>query len=143
MKQLYRISIFLVALFSITVISYAQNFDAAIKAMKNASAAELAKLFDRYVEITLPEKSNTYSKSQAEVVMKDFFNTHPVTGFDIKHKGENGGNQFCIGELNTKKGKFRTTLFLKQKGSVLFLQEIRMEKPEQDSIVSGRLRYML
>ncbi|HLF46791.1 MAG TPA: DUF4783 domain-containing protein, partial [Chitinophagaceae bacterium] len=49
------------------------GIDEVISALKSGNAAGLAKYFDNYVDITMPEKSNNYSKSQAEIILKDFF----------------------------------------------------------------------
>jgi hypothetical protein len=87
----------------------------------------VAKYFDNTVEITLPDKSNSYSKSQAEMILRDFFNNNPIKGFDVIHKGENAGSQYCIGTLFTRSAAFRTTVFMKQKGDKQTLQEIRFE----------------
>lgn len=95
--------------------------------MKTGNSAEIARFFDNTVEINMPEKSNSYSKSQAEMVLKDFFNSNPVKNFEIIHKGENSGSQFCIGILITKNGSFRTTVFMKQKKEKQLLQEITFE----------------
>ena len=95
--------------------------------MKTGNSSEIAKFFDNTVEINMPEKSNSYSKSQAELVLKDFFNSNIVKTFEIIHKGENSGSQYCIGTLITKSGSFRTTIFMKQKGDKQVLQEITFE----------------
>ena len=105
------------------------GIDEIIIALKAGNSTEIAKYFDNTVEITLPDKSNSYSKSQAEVVLRDFFSNNPVKGFEILHKGENGGSQYCIGKLVTKNASYRTTVFMKQKGSGQTLQEIRFENP--------------
>jgi hypothetical protein len=75
----------------------------------------------------MPDKSNSYSKSQAELVLKDFFATNSVKSFEVLHKGENGGSQYCIGKLATKAGVYRTTIYMKQKGDQQVLQELRFE----------------
>lgn len=98
-----------------------------VSALKTGNASIVARYFDNTVEITLPEKSNSYSKSQAEMILKDFFNNNPVKGFDIIHKGENAGSQYCIGTLFTRSGNYRTTVFMKLKGDKQMLQEIRFE----------------
>jgi len=98
-----------------------------IAAMKSGNATTVAKYFDNSVEISMPSKSNSYSKSQAELVLKDFFASNSVKSFDIIHKGENAGSQYCIGTLQTKNGTYRTTIFMKQKGDRQVLQELRFE----------------
>lgn len=103
------------------------SIDEVVNAMKNGDAAQIAKHFDNTVEITMPDKSNSYSKNQAEIVLRDFFSTNGVKSFDVIHKGENAGSQYCIGTLVTKNGSFRTTVFMKQKSDKQLLQEIRFE----------------
>lgn len=105
------------------------SLDEVVNALKTGNTAQIVKYFDNTIEITMPDKSNSYSKSQAELVLKDFFNSNPVQRFEILHKGENAGSQYCIGTLFTKSGSFRTTVFMKQKGDRQLLQEIRFETP--------------
>lgn len=103
------------------------SIDEVINAMKAGNATDIAKFFDNTVELNLPTKSNNYSKSQAELVLKDFFTTNAVKSFEVMHKGENSGSQYCIGTLVTKNGTYRTTIYMKQKGDKQVLQEITFE----------------
>jgi len=103
------------------------DIDEVVAAMRSGNSTLIAKYFDDLVDISMPDKSNTYSKTQAELVLKDFFTNNPVKKFEIIHKGENAGSQFCIGTLYTKNGSFRTTIFMKQKGGGQLLQELRFE----------------
>ena len=97
-------------------------------AMRSGNAGQLSRYLDTRVDISLPEKSDTYSKSQAEMIIRDFFTTNGVRDFLVKHKGENGGSEFCVGVLQTRNGgDYRTTLFIKQKGERQLLQEIRFQ----------------
>ena len=105
----------------------AGNIDEIITALKAGNAAQIAKYFDNTVEIALPDKSNSYSKSQGEMILKDFFSNSPVKSFEVLHKGENSGSQYFIGTLVTANGTYRTTIFMKQKGDKQTLQEIRFE----------------
>lgn len=107
--------------------TYRVGIDDIIAAMKTGNASQVAKFFDNNVEISMPDKSNSYSKSQGELVLKDFFANNFVKSFDIIHKGENAGSQYCIGTLVTRGGSFRTTIFMKQKGDQQVLQELRFE----------------
>lgn len=104
-----------------------QLIDEVITSLKSGKAEQLSSLFDNTIEIALPESNNTYSKNQATVVIKDFFMLHQVKNFEVLHKGENGGSQFCIGMLHTKNGTFRTTIYIKQKPDKKVVQEIRFE----------------
>jgi antitoxin component YwqK of YwqJK toxin-antitoxin module len=104
------------------------SFDDVVKAVKAGDASQLSKYFDNTIEITLPDKSNSYSKSQAELVLHDFFASNSVKDFEILHESDNSGSQYCIGNLKTINGTFRTTIFMKQKGNTEVLQELRFEK---------------
>ncbi|MEO6548401.1 MAG: DUF4783 domain-containing protein [Ferruginibacter sp.] len=121
---------FFILVFAFVSLASFKNYvgiDDVIAAMKAGNSGSVAKYFDNSVEISMPDKSNSYSKSQAELVLKDFFASNPVKSFEIIHKGENAGSQYCIGTLQTKSGAYRTTIFMKQKGERQVLQELRFE----------------
>ncbi len=98
-----------------------------IGAIKDGKAAELGKYMDENIEISLPDKSNNYSKAQAVLILKDFFENNGVKDFEVKHKGDQNGGQYLVGTLQTKSGSYRTTVFLKTKGSKDFVREIRFQ----------------
>jgi hypothetical protein len=98
-----------------------------VASLKSGNVSQMAKYFDKTVEIALPEKSSSYSKSQAETILRDFLGNKNIKSFQVIHKGDNGGSQFCIGKLVTQSASYRTTVFMKQKGDKQVLQEIRFE----------------
>ena len=104
------------------------SFEQIINAIKSGDSTEVAKYFDSTVEITLPDKSNSYSKRQAELVLREFFKNNSVKNFKMIHQGENAGSQYCIGNLTTANGIFRTTIYTKQKGQNQLIQELRFEQ---------------
>lgn len=124
MKRFFTLLTICALLSSFTVFS---SIDEVISAMKAGNAAEISRFFDNTVEINMPDKSNTYSKSQGQLVLRDFFASNTVKSFDVIHKGENSGSQYCIGTLVTRSGSYRTTIFMKQKGDKQVLQEITFE----------------
>ncbi len=106
------------------------SIDEVLVALRKGDAAQLAKYFDNRVDISLPNKSDNYSKKQGEMILKDFFATNEVKNFQVKHKGENNGSQFCIGLLQTRNGNFRTKLYMKQKGKQQVVQELAFQLEE-------------
>jgi len=106
------------------------SIEQVLDALRAGNASQLAKYFDSRVDISLPNKSDNFSKNQAEMILKDFFASNEVKSFQVKHKGENNGSQFCIGLLQTKNGNFRTKLYMKQKGSEQVVQEIAFQAEE-------------
>jgi len=116
----------------VTFSSFVQssNIDGVISALRSGNATELAKYFDDNVELTLPVKSDSYSKAQAQVIIKDFFSNNGVKTFELKHKGDSPGGHYCIGTLQTKSGNFRAHVFMKSKGNKDVLKEIRFQSIE-------------
>jgi len=129
MKALFA-SLMVVA--AVTLSSFAQkgNIDAVISALRSGNATELSSYFEESVELTLPDQSDSYSKAQAVLILKDFFSNNGVKSFDVKHKGDGGGGQFCVGTLQTRSGNFRTTVFMKMKNNREIVKEIRFQSIE-------------
>ena len=103
------------------------GIDDVISALRAGNAAEVGKYIDENVELSLPDKSDNYSKAQAIMILKDFFANNVVSGFETKHTGDNSGNQFCIGTLHTKSGDYRTTVFMKTKNARQSVKEIKFQ----------------
>ncbi|HMO33505.1 MAG TPA: DUF4783 domain-containing protein [Lacibacter sp.] len=101
--------------------------DEIVAALRAGSAERMAKHFDAMVDVTVPGKSNTYSKSQAELVLRDFFSQNRVRGFEIQHSGNNPSSTFLIGTLSTSNGNFRTTVYMRNRGSKLLVQGVELE----------------
>lgn len=129
MKKYLGIAVAVMAVF-LSSFNVSYSIDEVLAALKSGNASQLAKYFDSRVDISLPNKSDNFSKNQAEMILKDFFASNEVKGFQVKHKGENNGSQFCIGVLQTKNGNFRTKLYMKQKGNQQVVQEIAFQAEE-------------
>jgi hypothetical protein len=127
-----RLTGWILAIMAIILVSYRSfdNLDVVVTAIRSGNVTHLSPFFDVRVDITLPDKSDTYSKTQAEMVIGDFFNTNVVQNFKITQQGESGGTVFCAGILQTRSGNYRTSLFFRQKGDKHFLQEIRFQNVE-------------
>jgi hypothetical protein len=106
------------------------SIDDVISALRSGNSTQLSGYFDDNIELTLPDKSDSYSKAQAQLIVKDFFSNNGVKGFDLKHKGESPGGHFCIGTLQTNAGNFRTNVFMKTKNGREVIKEIRFQTIE-------------
>lgn len=122
-KYLLFLCVFIVFTSFITI-----SFAEIVNALKSGDAGEVSKYLDNTVEITLPESTKSYSKNQAQLVLREFFSNNPVKDFKVVHESENIGSQYCIGNLTTAKGVYRTTIYMKQKGNKQLVQEMRFEK---------------
>ena len=103
------------------------TIDEVIGALRSGNAVQLSNYFDENVGLTLPDKSENYSKAQALLIVKDFFTNNEVKGFELKHKGDSPGGHFCVGTLQTASGNFRTNVFMKMKNGKEVVKEIRFQ----------------
>jgi len=128
-KNKMKRSLLLLPVLLITISSLAQSgIDDVISAMKNGNASGVTKYFDNYVDIVMPDKGSNYSKSQGELILKDFFANNGVKNFDVKHKGNNDNGDYCIGTLQTKNGNYRATVYMRLKNNKQVIQDIRIEQ---------------
>jgi len=122
-------SLLLLPVFFIAISAFAQSgIDDVISAMKSGNASGVTKFFDSYVDITIDDKGSNYSRSQGELIFKDFFSNNGVKSFDLKHKGNNDNGDYCIGTLQTKNGNYRATVYMRLKGNKLVIQDIRIKQ---------------
>ncbi|MCU0359018.1 MAG: DUF4783 domain-containing protein [Cyclobacteriaceae bacterium] len=99
------------------------------EAIKTGSAKELAKHLNTTVDVTLDGKPNTYSKAQAEFVLRDFFKANPPNEFSIIHQGSSkGGQPFAIGQYKTGNTTYRVWMKIRVSGNQSFVQEISFVK---------------
>jgi antitoxin component YwqK of YwqJK toxin-antitoxin module len=115
------------AFLMLTAFVQAGGIDEVINAFRGGNTTVLSKYLDDTVEIKLPSKSDSYSRSQAVVILQDFFQNNQVKGFETKFKGDNGGSEYCIGTLQTRSGSYRTTFFMANRNGKQLLREIRMQ----------------
>jgi hypothetical protein len=117
--------------FCFTLSSYKESrlsIEEVIFAIRAGNAYEISKYIDETIEVALPDKAEQYSKAQAVIILNEFFNNNEVKGFEVKHKGDNNGSQFCIGTLFAKSGSYRTTVFMKWKNGRQVIKQIGFQK---------------
>ena len=90
---------------------------------------QLASYFANTIELTILNREDSYSKTQAELIVRDFFSKNPPKSFSMVHKGTSKeGTLYGIGTLTTAKGAvFRTSFFARQSGEKYLIQELRFE----------------
>ncbi len=103
----------------------ADNISATIKA---GNSKELAKYFGPTLEIILPGSDGTFSKAQAEMIMKDFFSKSAPVSFVVNQKGNSaGGAQFIIGTYKNKSETLNVYILLKPVSNQLMIQQMHFE----------------
>jgi hypothetical protein len=103
------------------------TLESVIAAIKTGNASQLASRFEQKLTLTLPDQSSQLSKSQAQTAITKFFVANPVTGFELKHRGNAPGGVFAMGTLLTEKGQFRVNIFMSATGSKGGVRELRIQ----------------
>ena len=68
------------------------------------------------VEISMNDKSHAYSKSQAEMVLRDFFSNKGVKSFKVAHRGNSNDSEYCVGNSVNRKWQFQNYHFYESSG---------------------------
>ena len=88
-----------------------KNIGTAIKA---GSSKELIKFCNETVEIKINGESSNYSRPQAEVILRKFFNENPAKEFTYIHQGASEGLNYTIGRYTHENGAYRVVMFIKK-----------------------------
>lgn len=97
--------------------------------IKAGSAKELAKYLSQTVDITIEGSVETYSKAQAEFVLRDFFKQHAPSEVSIIHQGSSkGGQPFAILQYKSGADTYRLFMKIKTANSAQLLDDIRFTK---------------
>jgi len=121
----WLVSMFLFASFY----SSADVFDDLIKNLKEQNITAVSKLVNSNVELNLDGVDGMYSKSQADVILRNFFNANTPKSIVVQHRGSSAqGAKYIIAEMKTDKNNYRMYVFLKTNGTQNQLQELRIEK---------------
>ncbi len=107
----------------------AQTTDGNINAaMKLGNHKELSKHFDTKVDLTILAKENSYSKAQAELIIKQFFAKGKVINYQVIHHGRSrDGARYAIGKLTTANRTYRTYVLTKEVNGHVRIQQLRFE----------------
>ena len=120
------VSIFCVAL-SITGAS--ENADRYLKYIQSADISSLAEDFNSSVQLSTPGKEGVYSKSQAKIIISDFFDNHTPQTVSISSQGQSAnGAQYVDLNTNTSRGVFKTSIYYRVSGAESKIHEIKIQK---------------
>lgn len=126
------IFILLVAWFTLTgIMVNAQNktVEQVKLVLEVGNANELSKFLNAKVDLNIDGKEGTYSHSQAEGVLKNYFKENPPKSFKINHEGESeNGLVYAIGEYQTVDSSFRVWIRLKKVNEKFRIHEMSFVK---------------
>jgi len=94
--------------------------------IKAGSAKELSKFLNQTVDVTLEGNVQSYSKAQAEFVLRDFFKQHPPSEVNIIHQGSSkAGQPFAILQYKSGDTAYRLFMKIKSQGNTQLIDDIR------------------
>ena len=97
-------------------------------ALEAGSAKEMIKFCNKTVEIKINGESANYSRTQAEVVLKDFFFKNPPKSFAYIHQGTAEGLKYTIGRYTASEGGYRVVMFIKKIGDKYLIDTLNFSK---------------
>lgn len=99
------------------------------EAVKAGSAKEISQHFYQTVDVTLEGNIESYSKTQAEYQLKEFFQQYPPTNFMIVHQGASkAGMPYAIGQYLSGDNTFRVWIRIKKNNETYMIHEISFIK---------------
>lgn len=108
-----------------------QDLEKISKALGSGNAPALAQYFHGSIDLTLQAREGTYSKAQAEQIVRDFFNHYNPSRFQISYTGQGAdGSRYAIGQLDTQRQPFRVYLLFKVLGGSELIQTLRFDANE-------------
>jgi hypothetical protein len=100
-----------------------------VSALTAGNATILSDFFNSMVDLGISGNEDTYSKTQATQILKDFFIKNPVKSVKITRQGSStDGSQFSIGEMQTGTGAFRIYYLLKKVAGKFLIQQLQIQK---------------
>ncbi len=98
-------------------------------ALRDGSSRELAQYFNTSVEVGINGDKSTYSQTQAEFVLRDFFSKQVPTGLDRLHSGASDqGLTYEIMKYSYNGGSYRVMVYIKQFKGVNLIDTIEFTK---------------
>lgn len=129
-KFSYKLLLSFIAIFLLSLSTFAQIPDDLILSLKSGNDKVLSDYFNQNIELVVPGHDDVFSKSQAQQLVAKFFKESSPESFSIIHQGTSGneGARYAIGTLVTAKGNFRVYFLLKTSNNKAIIHQLRIEK---------------
>lgn len=99
------------------------------KAFESNNAKGLVALSKDKVLINVLGDEGVYSKSQATLVLKNFFTKNPAKSFSYVHKGKGSSEgSFAIGKYLSGSKEYRVTIHFKKISGTFKIESLAIEK---------------
>ncbi len=124
-KKLFILFLPLLWCFPMFVMAQGDIINEVKESIKAGSSKELSNYLNSSVDVTMNGDMGTYSKTQAEFILRDFFKENPPSSFTIVHQGASkGGLPYAIGQYLSGSNTFRVWMRIKNEGNRYLIHEI-------------------
>lgn len=98
------------------------------KGFNDNDANRIVSLAKEKILMKVLNDEGAYSQAQAKLILKDFFQSHPMGKFDFIFKGKPSDNgSFSIGNYVYKDKTFRVTVHFKKSGANYQVETLNIE----------------
>lgn len=97
-------------------------------AIRSGDASQLASCFAPTIQLSVPGKKGDFSRTQAEVIMRDFFSQYPPSSFTVNSEGRTSGNNFyTLGAYVSGSVRFKVYYVIQKAESEITLHILKFE----------------
>lgn len=134
MNQRFVLLIMILSFSSVTIMAQDAEAEAMIEeigqAISNGSARDMAAFFGQNVDLYLPRAIGTFSKSQSEIILREFFNRNRPKSYTVVNQGVSGdGSVFVIGRFTARSGQtYRSYFLLKHVSQSYLLHHVQFDQ---------------
>lgn len=124
--------LFFIFLLSLSLFAFALPLSTSIvNALRTGNSSELSKFMDTSIDLSIPGNEGAFSKTQSELILKNFFAKNTPSAFKIMHNGDaKNSTHYTIGNLTTTSGVYRVYILYKDSSNTNTILELRIEKDE-------------
>lgn len=117
-----------IAIFFTSVFGQTES-DKMVKLFSEGKSEEISAFFNSSLQLTTPGKDGVYSRSQAKMILADFFSSNAPTQAALKSKGNSdNGAQYIVIDLKTNKESYKVNIFYRGSGNGMRIHELKIEK---------------
>ncbi|MGA3013583.1 MAG: DUF4783 domain-containing protein [Bacteroidales bacterium] len=134
MTQLWKISLVLMAVLLLSFRSDPASVQddtnkQILAALTAGNVVVLSSFFNNMIDLGITGNEDTYSKTQATQILKDFFTKNPIKSVKFTSEGSStDGSQFTIGEMKAGTGTYRLYYLLKKISGKFLIQQLQIQK---------------
>jgi len=123
MKKIFTILGFLFA-----ISTFAQSDNGVVSALKAVNVNQFTTYFNNTVDVKLPKENEKQNLNKADAVgmIKNFFTSNNINGFEIISQREMSGTMYIAGKLKSASQDFNLTVMLKNKGDSVSVITVRI-----------------